>query len=189
MRQTIALAVILLATVAQADSLTIRSDYRPAKEPSYTFGAVTSVGEVWVFGSTTYPIVEAGRLHYQRLGKQADVLVGGYLSLWTVPHQVYVEPFSIWRMTAGNTKVNVKAAAYAPLTAGQWQTFGEASLGWSIAPGLTAGPAADWWFTDGRKPAYGLGAAITYRAKHASIGMRGLARPHSQELRVEVTLF
>jgi hypothetical protein len=190
----IALAVILLGAHAQADSLTFRSDLQkaghgPSAKPSYTIGAVASVGELWVFSPTSYPIVEAGRLHFQNLGKQANVLVGGYLSYWTVPHQTYVEPFSIWQLTMGNTKVNSKLAAYAPLGHGEWQTFGEANVSWPLANGLTAGPAADWWLTEKQKPSFGLGAALTYRASHVSIGVRGLARPHSQELRLEVTLF
>ena len=186
---TLALAVTLLGIPAQADSLTLRSDLKEGRKPSYSLGAVATVGELWVFNPTAYPIVEAGRLHFQPLGKQANVLVGGYLSYWTVPHQTYVEPFSIWRMTTGNTRVYAKAAAYAPLGKGEWQTFGETSVSWPLARGLSAGPAADWWLTERRKPTLGLGAAVTYKASHASFTVRGLCRPHSQELRLEVTLF
>lgn len=194
MRNLINLFVLTLtlstAAVAQ-DSIMFRTDMKMDREPSHTVGLMTPELEVWGFALPDFPIVEAGRLGYWKLGEHASVLAGGYLSYWTVPQQLYAEPYSIWKVRAGDTSSVTKLGAYAPLTGdGSWQLFGDTSVSWKIADGLSVGPAADWWLTEGSKPKFGLGAAATYKTEHATFGLRGLARPGgSYELRLEVTLF
>lgn len=185
----VGLTLALLITGVQAQSLTLRTDLKENKKASYTAGLIAPQGELWLYGATTYPIVEIGRLHFQPLGERASVLVGGYLSYWTVPHQTYLEPFTIWKGRLGKTNLYAKIAGYAPIGKGDWQTYGEASASWGIAKGLSVGPAADWWLTDGQKPTWGLGASATLKGQHSALTVRGLCRARSQELRIEVNLF
>lgn len=187
-----ALFVLTLSVTAATaqEALMVRTDLKSDREASYTVGVLTPELEVWAFALPDFPILEAGRLGYWQLGKDASVLAGGYLSYWTVTDQLYVEPYSIWKARAGDAACTTKLGAYAPLNGGDWQLFGDANVSWQVTDSLSAGPATDWWFTEGRQPTFGLGVAATYKTESAAFGVRGLARPGgSYELRMEVKLF
>jgi len=187
------LLALLTVVGAQAqDAWMIRTDAREGRKPGTTVALLTSELEVWAVNLPGFPLYEVGRTNYWKLGENTSVLAGGYVSYWPKSDQWFIEPWSLWRHTTGNTRLMGKLAAYAPLNGGPWYLYSDGvAATYQVTPTFDAGLAADWWLVSGQKPAAGIGAVANFSlGDHARLSLRALKGFNEPDtIRFELTLF
>lgn len=193
--RTIMMMLVTLLTIASAnaqDALLVRTDTRDGRKPGLTVGYMSPELELWAFNVPQFPLYEVGRTNYWKLGESTGVLAGGYVSWWPKSDQWFIEPWSLWQHTSGNTRLMGKVAAYMPLDGGPWYLYSDqVAATYQVTPQLNVGPAADWWLVSGSKPSAGVGAVANLSlGEHARFSVRALKGFNEPDtVRFELTLF
>lgn len=195
MNKLISALVVLIATSAQAQSVTLREDMRDGRKPSLTFGLAGSGGlRLWGLNANKAPTWELGMVTPQpiKITSNLSVTAGGFASYWQGEKRVYLEPWSYTRLQVGRWSVAAKLSAYLPwLGGGSWKLFSDRTeCLYRVTPRWSLGLAAgDAWLVSGKKPRIGVGPTLTGRLGTVSVTGRllyGVNEPNS--LRVETTL-